>query len=65
MNRKQRRALGMRGEWTADKLIEALERLGPILWEPEPRSGRREGWAICPCCGERELWVSVPTEEDD
>ena len=40
------------------QLIEALERPGPILWESNPTPGRREGWAICPCCGNRELWVS-------
>ncbi len=46
------------------QLIEVLERPGPILWEPNPTPGRREGWAICPCCGNRELWVSFPEEDD-
>jgi hypothetical protein len=64
VNRKQRRALGFRREWTAAEFIEALERLGPILWEPDSSPGRFEGWAICPCCGQRNLWVSFPVAQD-
>lgn len=63
MNRAQRRKLGLKGT-TPAQLIQGLERLGPILWEPDPQPGRREGWAVCPCCGDRELWVSVPVEDD-
>lgn len=49
---------------TVGQLIFALERLGEILWEPNPQDGRREGWAVCPCCFERDLWVSLPLDDD-
>ena len=47
-------------------VIEQLERLGPILWEPNPPEGWKVGWAICPCCHERNLRVSicVPLDEE-
>ena len=56
MNREQRRKLGFRG-MTPEEIIERLEQLGPILWEPETPDGARRGWAICPCCGERTLEI--------
>lgn len=62
MNRKERRKLGLTG-LTAEQIVERLERRGAILWEPDPQPGRREGWAVCPCCGERNLWISVPVED--
>jgi hypothetical protein len=40
------------------KVIAYLENHGGILWEP----GKRVGWAICPCCGEREFEIRVPDE---
>jgi hypothetical protein len=40
-----------------EALLAALERLGPILWE-EGQEGRI-GWAICPCCGKRDLRVEI------
>jgi len=59
MNREQRRALLRAGYVAASPpdLLASLERQGGILWEP----GREgiEGWAICPCCGERQLHVVV------
>ena len=56
MNREQRRKLGFRG-MTAEEIIDVLEANGGILWEPETSGGSRRGWAICPCCGKRELEV--------
>jgi hypothetical protein len=40
-----------------EALLKALESLGPILWE-EGHEGRL-GWAICPCCGKRDLRVEI------
>jgi hypothetical protein len=40
-----------------DAVLKALESLGPILWE-EGQEGRI-GWAICPCCGKRDLRVQI------
>jgi len=60
MNREQRRALlraGYRDLSDPSTVVAALERRGGILWE-QGREGI-EGWAICPCCGERQLHVVV------
>jgi hypothetical protein len=48
---------------TTEQLVAALEKAGPILWEPG-YEGRR-GWAICPCCGKRELQVVISDEEEN
>lgn len=50
---------------TAGQLIAILERRGPILWEAKAPEGRRQGWAVCPCCDKRELWVDLPDDDDD
>ena len=56
MNREQRRALVRQGYSEATPIdVAALERAGGILWEPGKEGV--EGWAVCPCCGERELHV--------
>lgn len=61
MNREQRRALKRRGYVEASRLaVAALERAGGILWEPGKEG--REGWAICPCCNERELHIVFADE---
>jgi hypothetical protein len=62
MNRRTRRAIRLH-RLTTEELVRRLERLGPILWEPMPQAGRREGWAICPCCGNRDLFISVPLKD--
>jgi hypothetical protein len=41
----------------SEALIKTLEYLGPILWEPGKEG--RVGWAICPCCGKRNLKVEI------
>lgn len=59
MNREQRRRLQRAGYVVPrhNEVLAQLEQQGGILWEP----GREgvEGWAICPCCGERQLQVVV------
>jgi len=62
MNRKERRKRGLRGT-TPEQLIERLEQLGPILWEPDTPDGIRRGWAICRCCGERTLEIEFIDEQ--
>ena len=59
---EDRRAIGYRGNLSVGEIIAALERPGPILWEAHPHQGRREGWAVCPCCGERNLRVLIAVE---
>ena len=61
MNRKKRRELGF-GGMTVERIIERLETIAPILWEPETPEGVRRGWAICPCCGKRNLEVVIEGE---
>jgi len=61
MNRKQRRSRGRARKLTAEQIVAMLEQRGGILWEPG-QEGRR-GWAICPCCGKRELLVEVMPDE--
>ncbi len=62
MNREQRRALVRQGYAEATSVdVAALERAGGILWEPGKEG--IEGWAVCPCCGERQLHVFA-TEAD-
>ena len=45
-----------------DSVIEYLKAQGGILWEPGKED--REGWAICPCCGRRELHIVVEDEDN-
>lgn len=45
-----------------EEVIEYLKKNGGILWEPGKEG--REGWAICPCCGERELHVILVAEDE-
>jgi len=44
------------------EFIAYLEANGGILWEPGKEG--REGWAICPCCGERELYIVFVSEAE-
>lgn len=37
------------------ELVAELEKLGAILWEPGEEGVA--GWAVCPCCGEHDLWI--------
>jgi hypothetical protein len=39
-----------------NRVLAYLEANGGILWEPD----KRVGWAICPCCGEREFQICIP-----
>lgn len=63
MNRAQRRALLRLGYGeVGTRHLASLERAGGILWEPGKEGV--EGWAICPCCGERQLHVVIDRDAD-
>jgi hypothetical protein len=55
VKRKQRIPAMTKRPWTREEWIARLERLGPILWE-EGQEGVA-GWAVCPCCRKRELFI--------
>jgi len=48
---------------TIEQVLDYFETRGGILWEPGKEG--RVGWAVCPCCGKRELEIIVPEGEGD
>ena len=50
------------GRTVRSELIRYLEESSGIPWDPGKEG--REGWAICPCCGERELHIVFVEEAE-
>lgn len=46
---------------TFEEMLAYLEAHGGVLWEPGKEG--LVGWAICPCCGKRELRIELVDED--